>query len=151
EAERSEVQTLQASTLGLVGLLLAFSFSLAVARYEERRHITEREANEIGSVFLRADFLPQPEAGQMKDLLKNYLHVRLDFANDENYRDAFTAVSLRSTALHQKMWSLALSATRGAPTDPAQKVLFFSSLNSLIDAHTLRKAAFRNYIPNPVF
>src|SRR5262249_16460847 len=133
EAERSEVQTLQASTLGLVGLLLAFSFSLAITRYDERRHVTEKEANEIDSTFLRTDFLPDPEAGQIRDLLKQYLLIRLSFSDDANYRDQFASISLRSEALQRKMWALARSAMRHGPLNTAGQILFFTSLNSLFD------------------
>src|SRR5262249_7370760 len=64
---------LQGSLLGLVGLLLAFSFSLAISRYEQRRHLVVEEANAIGTVYLRTAFYPGSHADRLRRLLREYV------------------------------------------------------------------------------
>src|SRR5215469_10579007 len=71
---------IQASAFGLVGLLLGFSFSLAVSRFDQRRDITVREANAIGRTALRVSLLDETDGRQMWSLLREYARARVDFA-----------------------------------------------------------------------
>jgi hypothetical protein len=87
EAEASTpVGTIVGSTLGLLAFMLAFSFSLAASRFDARRQTVVEEANSIGTTYLRAGLLPQPQATQIRKLLSEYIESRLDVANSGKRR-----------------------------------------------------------------
>lgn len=76
---RQDFNTLQAAALTLLGLIIAFSFSLAAERYDQRKNLEEAEANAIGTEFVRADLLPPADASRLRTLLKAYLDLRIHY------------------------------------------------------------------------
>ena len=79
EDSRAQFDTVLAATLTLLGLLIGFSFSMALGRYEQRKNYEEAEANAIGTEYLRVDFLPAADAAAVRLLLKNYVDQRILF------------------------------------------------------------------------
>jgi len=75
---REDVSTVEASILGLLALMIGFTFALSLARFEARREAVLREANAIGTTALRARMLPAPHNTQCLTLLKEYVRLRLD-------------------------------------------------------------------------
>jgi hypothetical protein len=85
-----DVGTLDGALFGLFGLVLAFTFSGAMTRYEAHRDLIRQEANDIGTAYLRLDLLPQARQGALRQDFRDYVQARLDSTNDlEN--DAFRA------------------------------------------------------------
>src|SRR5678816_3914646 len=78
EKSRENLSLILSATLTLLGLIIGFTFSMAVGRYDQRKNLEEEEANAIGTEYLRADFLPAPEAERVRALLKTYLAKRID-------------------------------------------------------------------------
>ena len=76
---RQDVGVIQAAALTLLGLLIGFTFSMAMNRYEQRKNYEEAEANAIGTEYVRVGLLPAADATRLRDLLRNYLHQRLLF------------------------------------------------------------------------
>ena len=91
-----------AATLGLLAFLLAFTFNIAAARFDERRLSVLNEANAIGTTYLRADFLGEPAKGRIKQLLREYVHWRATMPNSDN---DVNQVMSRSEKLQSQMWS----------------------------------------------
>ena len=79
ERDREYFGVVQAAILTLLGLLIGFAFSMAVSRNDQRKNYEEAEANAIGTEYVRADLLPAPAAGRVRDLLKSYLDQRILF------------------------------------------------------------------------
>ena len=79
EEEREGFGVVQAAILTLLGLLIGFTFSMAVSRYDQRKIYEEDEANAIGTEYFRANLLPADDAARVRDLLKNYLDQRILF------------------------------------------------------------------------
>jgi hypothetical protein len=134
ETEReSSVGAIVGATLGLVAFFLAFTFGLAAARYEARRQVILEEANAIGTTYLRAALLPQPEQSETRRLLREYLEVRINGVRPEIVQQAVS----ESAGLHTRLWAQAVAAgtkdPRSIPTG-----LFIQSLNELIDVHSKR-------------
>src|SRR5262245_25653666 len=75
EARRSQIGGVQGAVLGLLGLLLGFTFSMGVSRYELRRDMVLKEANTIGTTWLRAGLLPESHRVPARDLLRQYVDV----------------------------------------------------------------------------
>src|SRR5215831_1942749 len=79
EEERDDFGTILGATLTLLGLLIGFSFSMAISRYDQRKNYEEAEANAIGTEYVRADLLPAGDAAEVRKLLRKYLDERVLF------------------------------------------------------------------------
>jgi hypothetical protein len=145
----TDLGTTLGGLLGLLGLLLAFTFGMAGERYDRRKTLVVEEANAIGTAWLRADLVPEPMRGQAREILREYTQVRLDAANYGN-RPRVVAALARSEQLHEALWAVTVAAAAAAPS-PAT-ALFVASVNEVIDMHGRRiAAAVRNPIPPVIF
>lgn len=132
-----------AAELGLLAFLLAFTFSLAATRFETRRQTLLEEANAVGTTFLRAKMLPEPEGSQVRQMLREYVDARLA-AVVEGTVDAGIR---RSEELHGKLWAATVAAA-GKDPHSIPTGLFIHSMNDVIDLHAERLlVALRSRIP----
>jgi hypothetical protein len=142
----STVGTIVAAELGLLGFLLAFTFGIVAARFDLRRQMVLNEAIAIGTAFLRAQMLPEPQSGSIRGLLRSYTVVRLGATSGLPIDD----VLRRSDDIHQQLWVEAVAAAAHDPRS-VQTGLFVESLNEVIDLHAARlMAAVRSRMPLPV-
>lgn len=148
EAAGSDIATHTGAALGLVGLLLAFSFSIAMSRYEARRDGVLEEANAISSTANFALMLPQPAQKTIIDLLRDYTAVRIGLGIPFDPAKLNRDIA-RSIDLQNKLWQQAIAATAAAPNSlPAYR--FVASLNEMNNMHERRITALRYNIPPPV-
>jgi hypothetical protein len=136
---------IQAATLTLLGLIIGFTFSMALNRYDQRKNLEEEEANAIGTAFLRADLIGEPRAAQLRDVLKRYSAERV-----VNYttRDAalLSANNARTAQLQGEMWTIVRDGAMGQP-DPL-KALAVASINDVVNSQGYSQAAWWNRIPH---
>jgi len=120
------------ATLGLLAFLLAFTFGLAASRFDARKGFVLDEANAIGTTYLRAALLPDPQRSEIRTLLREYVDVRLQIIQPDHVQQALR----RSVELQDQLWShsVAVADKVAAPT----AALFITSLNELIDLHAKR-------------
>ena len=136
-----------AAELGLLAFLLAFAFSLAASRFEARRETLLSEANAIGTTFLRAKMLPEPERTEIQKLLREYVDVRLVAVQEGTIESGIH----RSNELHSQLWDVAVAAAEKDPHS-IQTGLFIQSLNEVIDLHAKRVlVALRSRIPTSIW
>ena len=123
--------TLEGGVLGLMGLMLAFSFSGAADRFNQRRALIVEESNELGTAWLRLDLLPIAAQPAIRDSFRSYVDARIAaFKALPDYNAAMASLN-RANALQPVIWKMAIDATRdGWP--PAATVLL-PSLNSTFD------------------
>lgn len=133
EEKEAPVGAMVASILGLVALMLAFTFNLVASRFEARREAILDEANAIGTTWLRARLLPEPERSEIDRLLHEYVDVRLRTVAEGTYTEGIT----RSEAIHEELWSRAVAAA-GKSSGSITVGLFLQSLNEVIDLHGRR-------------
>jgi hypothetical protein len=144
--EVPELGTTVGGLLGLLGLLLAFTFGMAGDRFEKRKTLVIEEANAIGTAWLRTDLIPEPQRTQARDTLRQYTQSRLDATVPSN-RDAAIA---RSEQLQGPLWATTAAAAAASPTPTV--ALFVAAVNEVIDMHARRLAAsLRNPIPPSIF
>ena len=136
EEKESPVGGMVAGTLGLLAFMLAFTFGLAGSRFEDRRQVVLSEANAIGTTYLRAAMLPEPMRTEVKNLLREYVDLRL--AAVQQPGNLAQALS-KSEELHERLWTQAVAATEKDRS--AVTALFVSSLNEVIDLHATRVMA----------
>ncbi|SKA04712.1 hypothetical protein SAMN02745126_03309 [Enhydrobacter aerosaccus] len=140
---------LEGAVLGLLTLMISFTFAMALSRFDGRRQSVVDEANAIGTAGLRARLLPAPINADSVALIKDYLQIRVEGARNnwsDLERDAAIA---RSGVLQEKLWQLAKQAqARDAGMVPTG--LYLQSLNEMFDNHEKRLAMFRDHVPNIV-
>ena len=148
DADKSHVGALQSALLGLLALLLGFSFAMAVSRFDMRKRLLLDEVNAIGTTYLRAGFL-QEQSAEAKSLLRSYVDARLEFNGQDISADQLAQMYASAGAINQRLWSI---ATAAAAQDPKSVPtgLFIASLNDMIDLAEARRAAFSNHIPEPI-
>jgi hypothetical protein len=141
--DRENLGVLQGATLGLIGLVLGFSFSGATSRFIERQDIIVREANAIGTAWLRFDLLDPAHRDRLRPLLVDYTTARIALTQTN---DPVNTQSLkgRLATLQQNLWTTAVS---GVEARPATAMLVLPPLNELFDLLSTRNAATRRHIP----
>ena len=141
----------EAAVFALLGLLIAFTFSNAAARFEGRRHLITDEANAIGTAYLRIGLLPGDVQPEMKDLFRRYTEVRSTTYLDAEDEAATQAKLAEAAALQGRIWEMALAASQRPEVRAQTPLLVLSSLNDMIDITTTRVMATRNHPPLVVF
>lgn len=145
-AKKEHMGAVQAAVAALLGLLLAFSVSMAVSRFETRKAAVVDEANAIGTAHLRASLLPEPQRSQAERLFARYVEVRLELARPDWYLNAEHDLRDEETALQQQQWSLGAEVAeqdRRAVTSG----LYLEALNEMIDSAARRDHGLRNHVP----
>ncbi len=104
EGERIDLSTVLTATLTLLGLIIAFSFSMAVTRYDQRKNYEAEEANAIGTEHVRAALLPATQTEKVHELLKRYLHQRVLFYETHSQRQ-LEQIEKDTAALEVELWS----------------------------------------------
>jgi hypothetical protein len=135
---------LQASALTLLGLIIAFTFSMAVSRYDQRKNYEEAEANAIGTEYVRIDILPAANAAQLRPLLLSYLDQRILFY-EARESSQLRQIELRKRQLQSALWS-AVVAPATAQQTPVMS-LAVSGMNDVLNSEGYTQAAWWNRIP----
>lgn len=139
------LKTLEGALLALLGLLLGFTFSMALTRFEERKQLQIAEANDLGTLWLRTSLLSPAGRDAERVILRNYLPVRLQFLDSGTSVAAYNESQQRTGELQNEMWHVATieeQTRRDAATG-----LFVAALNDSIDDTEKRTAALENRIP----
>jgi hypothetical protein len=149
ETLREPFGVLQGALLGLVGLILAFGLSLAVGRYEDRRAAVVAEANAIGTTYLRAQLLAEPQRTRSLILLRRYSDLALLISKEVPNSAAMRRTVAQQDVLQRRLWRLGGQAIAAAPLASATR-LYVDSLNDTIDQQTVRVSALNNRVPGSV-
>lgn len=148
-ARKGQIGGIQAAVLGLLGLLLGFTFAMAIERYDTRRGLVLEEANALGTTYLRASLLPDGHQAPIKDLVGRYVDIRLKYwplVDDP----AKQAEGMRLIAdVQTELWKHATEAAKEAPNDIT--ATFIESVNETIDTDAKRISAMRAGIPGGVW
>jgi hypothetical protein len=136
---------------GLLGLLVAFTFSGAASRFEDRRHLISQEANAIGTAYLRLDLLVAKDQPELRQLFRRYIEVRATVYQDMQDETKTQAHLAEGNALQAGIWSKALSASRSPEAAPQAAMLLLPALNDMIDMTTTRATATKNHPPLVVY
>jgi hypothetical protein len=149
DATRGEITTLQAALIGLLALLLAFTFELAVSRYNSRLELIVDESNAIGTMELRAQTLPDELKNDVLTSTRAYVSGRIKVFDYHASTAEKLAAENAVNDLQTRMWTIAATAAR--QNDRSVPIgLFESSLNQVFDSAAKRDAAMRNHVPESV-
>jgi len=115
EDARRDLELVVAATLTLLGLIIGFSFSMAISRYDQRKQYEEAEANAIGTEYVRADLLPAADAARVRGLLKDYLAQRILFYRTRDEHE-LQQINAYTAQLQSKLWSAVYAPGETQPT-----------------------------------
>jgi hypothetical protein len=140
---REDFSTVVSATLTLLGLIIGFSFSMAIGRYDQRKNYEEEEANAIGTEYLRADLLPGETTTKVHALLKKYIDQRLLFYTT---RDPLLLAKINADTgdLQNQLWSAIL---QGRGQDTPVYAIVVSGMNDVLNTQGYTQAAWWNRIP----
>jgi hypothetical protein len=141
---REDFGIIEAATLTLLSLLIGFSFSMAVDRYNQRKNYEEAEANAIGTEYLRIGLLPAAEVPGVRTLLLNYLDQRVLFYTSRDEQQ-IRQINVHTAKLQDELWS-AVQAAAVARPDPVV-ALAVAGMNDVLNSQGYTQAAWWNRIP----
>ena len=142
-ASSAQVGAVQGALLGMLGLLLAFSFAAAGGRFLERQDMIVAEANAIGTAWLRADLIDEPARSELRSALRDYTAHRIAIASSSRSQLG-EADHAEVERLHARVWQ---SAVAGVGARPEAMLAVLNPVNEVIDLHSTRFYAAQKHIP----
>lgn len=140
------IGAIETAIFALLGLLLGFAFAGATSRFDDRRELVIREANAIGTAYLRLDLLPSANQAELRHLFRDYLDARISIY--ENVANPVLVARLvkKVNELQQRIWT---GAVQAVPRDssPHAPLLVLPALNDMIDVTTSRAVMANTRMP----
>lgn len=147
---KSLTGAVQASILGLLALLLGFTFSMSMQRYDSRNLALIEEVNSIGTTQLRVELLPKQHQNKARQLIVEYINLRISIGKidltQQQQRDEY---NIKINQLQSQLWALAITATHDDPR-PVTTGAFINALNNMIDSQGKRNALLHMHVPEVV-
>jgi hypothetical protein len=150
EGTRAGVGAVEGAIFGLLGLLIAFTFSGAYSRFEARRQLIVQEANNIGTAWLRLDLLPAAAQPALRDLFRQYVDSRLAAYRMVPNMAAANSELARAARMQGDIWTQAVAACRSSEGQ-SSTMLLLPALNQMFDIVTDRTAAVSTHTPVVIF
>lgn len=148
--DESQSSLIAAPVLAIVGLLLAFSFSMAGERMALRRAAVLQEGNAIGTFWLRTDLVPEPTRSEMQRRVQRYLDLHVEHWSARVDETRTKTAEREGARLQDELWALALADFRSAP-EAARHRLLIPALNDMLDAESAALSANANHLPDAIF
>ena len=148
ESVQQEFGMVVGATLTLLGLLIGFSFSMAISRYDLRKNYEEEEANAIGTEYLRVDLLSEPVRAKVKAQLVEYVDLRIR-RYQAHASDDIRELALKTAQLQNQMWSEVETSAAATPNPVMATVV--TGMNDVINCQGYTQAARLNRIPLPAW
>jgi len=145
ENEHEDLNVIAGAVLTLLGLIIGFSFSMAISRYDQRKQYEEEEANAIGTEYLRVGLLPSASAAKARDLLRAYLQQRILFYTTRDGRQ-LEQIAGATSQLQADMWAAVEAPATVQPVPTF--ALAAGGMNDVINSQGYTLAAWRNHIPS---
>ncbi|BAN27795.1 bestrophin-like domain [Caballeronia insecticola] len=144
DRDREDFNIVQTSTLTLLALLVGFSLSMAVSRYDQRKNLEEGEANAIGTEFVRADLADAAQSAKIRSALIRYTKLRLaDYRTRAS--DTLNSIERDTANVQTELWQLATEVARDKPTPISALVV--AGMNDTLNSQDYAEAARINHIP----
>jgi len=144
DAHRSDLALILGATLTLLGLIIGFTFSMALTRYDLRKTYEEAEANAIGTEYVRLDLLPTNDAEHARVLLRRYLGLRIAYYGARDLK-TLERINVETTQLQSELWQAVRRPIAADPTPVGALVL--SGMNDVLNSQGYTQAAWWNRIP----
>lgn len=151
EGERGSLGTIEGAIFALFGLVVAFTFSGAASRFNEKRALIAEEANCIETAYLRLNLLPAKARPEMEELFRRYLDSRLETYRKLPDMNAAEVEMAKSKTIQKEIWTKAVVASALPESHSDAGKLLLPALNNMIDITTTRSMALRTHPPNVIY
>ncbi|MPS78448.1 MAG: hypothetical protein E2591_10275 [Achromobacter sp.] len=149
EAHKTHISALQTALLGLLALLLGFTFAMSVTRFEARKNLVLEEANAIGNAYWRSQLIAPAAREKVPPLLLAYTRAALELHEAENDAPRFDAANATTRNIERQ---IRLIAAASADNPPAiSTIMFIQAINEMAQVNEKRRVALENHVPEPVF
>ena len=138
QENRDDFSVIQGASLTLLGLLIGFTFSMTVTRYDQRKNYEEAEANAIGTEYVRAGLLPAADAARVRDLLRSYLDQRVLFYGTRDWSH-LRQIDSTTAQLQTNLWSTVQTRAVAQPTPV--NALAAAGMNDVLNSQGYTQAA----------
>jgi hypothetical protein len=147
--EPSGIGAFESAMLGLISLLLAFTFNMSASHYDTRRQVLLNEINDIGTVILRCDLYPDSVRSQLRNDLKSYIAERIHYYEAGTDEKEIKVALDRANVISGRMWSLIATVSRqeGSATKSMQMI---PAVNAMMDAVSTREEARKAHVPESI-
>jgi hypothetical protein len=145
EDSRTHAGGLHAAILGLLALILGFTFSMSAQRFEVNRDRATEEASAIATAWLRADLADEPSRLEMRDRIRRYVDARVGYYDAKIDFKKRASLEAESRRLQAEVWKLAVASAARAPTAPMAELV--NGMNRMFDLYELRQHALMNHVP----
>lgn len=147
---KAQVSSIQAGILGVLALLLGFTFSMALQRFDNRSHAVIKEANAIGTALLRTRLLPTPYNSITYNMLQEYIDLRIEISSVDLTNTAKRkSINKKTDEIQNQIWGYSIKAAEIDPR-PVTTGYFIASLNDAIDARGERNALLQRHVPEVI-
>lgn len=151
DSERASLGTIESALFALFGLVVAFTFSGAASRFNEKRALIAEEANAIETAYLRLHLVSEKAQPELRDLFRHYLDSRLEIYRRLPDMDAAKDEMAHSKKIQKEIWTKAISATAIPDSHADAGKLLLPALNDMIDITTVRTMALQNHPPSIIY
>jgi hypothetical protein len=151
EGERGGLSTVEGAVFALFGLMVAFTFSGAATRFNEKRMLIAEEANCIETAYLRLHLLSHQAQPALRELFRRYLESRLETYRRLPDMAAAEMEMAESKKIQEEVWTEAVAASRLPDSHPSAALLLLPALNNMIDISTTRTMALQIHPPRIIY
>jgi hypothetical protein len=146
--DHNELAIVQSAALTLFGLIVGFTFAMAISRYDQRKNLEEAEANAIGTEYLRVALMPDSAAASARSALKRYLDLRIQYYVTTDQGE-LERIGAERAKLEADLWAAMRSQSEASPT--AITMLVAWGLNDVFNSTDATAAAWLDRIPPPAW
>lgn len=150
EDAQAGLGALDGAVFGLMGLLIAFTFTGAATRFDARRSLVTQQVNAIGTAWLRLDLLAEPEREKARDGFRRYVDTQIEIVGNSGNDGAVSAGMARLSSIQQEIWANLIHAVRSDKTLPLTQAVL-PPANEMFDLSTTRFMAAQQHPPVAVF
>jgi hypothetical protein len=151
EGDRDSLSTIEGAVFALFGLMIAFTFSGAASRFNEKRMLIADEVNEIGTAYLRLHLLSRQAVPVLQELFRQYVDSRLETYRRLPNMAAAEMEMAKSNNIQEEIWVEAIAATRLPDAHPSSSLLLLPALNDMFDIATTRTMVLQLHPPRIIY
>jgi len=149
EAAKTHITALQTALLGLLALLLGFTFAMSVTRFETRKNLVLEEANAIGNAYWRSQLIPAEHRPVVAKMLHEYTSASLDYHLADQDSPRFATANATARRIERQIRAAVAARAENPPS--ISTIMFIQAINEMAQINEKRRVALENHVPEPVY
>lgn len=149
DSAKAHISALQTALLGLLALLLGFTFAMSITRFETRKNLVLEEANAIGNAYWRSQLIPAQHRPMVANLLHEYTSASLEYHLADQDSPRFNAANATARRIERQIRATIAAAAENPPS--ISTIMFIQAINEMAQINEKRRVALENHVPEPVY